>query len=500
MKRWTTPLLAALAVLLFASLAEAGFGWEIAKDLWPWSPEPPNPPFVPETEDGSYLVKDFSSFHFYLRSKAAVIDAFTRLYPDFGSLATITMEVLFGSLLLWMFFNLIWGDTKYKSSDFLKTFVGMAAAACFLAYFQDVGNARAFLQQVTTPVMNLAAYFLTLGKSTDIAQLFADLDGNFFKIINYGGDVLPPIDGFSALRVFFQRLTVFLCIFCLYVFMYLKFLFMFTTSVIAFYVLAFLAPFIVVALFLKETRSIASSWVKAIVSYGMLIVFSSIIMGVFVAGLDTWVDAMVADASLEKPMLDMASLFTVLWCAVGVAMLTKANEFVQHMGGARISGKAATGLAAVGAVGMGAAKLAGAVALPVAAKGGALLRKGASNQFQKRAPEAYAKYSSMKERAGNVLDTSRDRFGKGNWQPGHVNAQKDHKVNQARAEEKWKDYQNNKAQAPEKQKQQQINQIQNEARWEDYQNTPAKQAANEKIQAILQQGAEHNKTPKGSKK
>lgn len=240
-------------------------------------------------------------------------------------------------------------------------------AAMFEPYMSGPGNTFYFkwlIQPYVKLVMDLGGLFLSEAQgdwfsSGGLMGIFSSIDIMLGKLINAAVSMSPNVGWLSDKAIIFQSGLAILLLTVIYSAMYFAFLVLMAMGFFSIYILAVVGgPCIFFAAF-KQTRFVFYAWVRAMLNYGLLVVFVSIIMAMCIFGMNTAITALAATGGvLGVFTLDFAA--TLCWGALTVGMLLKAPDFAAAISGG--SAGSTTGIAG-GITMVGAAMTAGGAAL-----------------------------------------------------------------------------------------------------------------------------------------
>lgn len=416
--------------------------------------------FAADTELG------FNSYKFYISVKAGALNYLKHVYPYLQRPAEILAETIMIGLLM-LFFAQV-GVFGAQGKDMIGTFISLFMMAGALSLVADISNLTIAYTFVTSTMEDISGFFLSASNvgglnangSSTLAQSLGVMDMFFIQIFEWANGLIktPSITNFE-IWLFMQQVIGFLVVFGMYAAMYIKFLWVFGRAVMTVYLLFLFSPFMAVMVAFKKTRGFTMAWIKSISTFMLLVIMSSMVMGMSMFFISQTAESMVAtraEATLSNVFFDGPMLALALGCGLCFILLHSVNELVTSLGGARTSGALSSGLSAIAGMGMaagvGLAKTGAGAAL---LKGGGMARKGASSVAQMYEP-GYRKYSQLKGGFNNFMDTGKDQFGTRAWQPGYQSPQQklqdfqtsreQSQINQSRSDERYEDWQNSKQQ------------------------------------------------------
>ncbi|MCP3943013.1 MAG: type IV secretion system protein, partial [Desulfobacteraceae bacterium] len=145
-----------------------------------------------------------------------------------------------------------------------------------------------YLIWVVNPIVNtttaLSCYFIGLAQGSwttsgeGLQGLFYNLDNMCYKIFDLVVKMDPPGGFMSKTWLFFQAIVAAIILFASYVAAYVAFLVQILLGFFCMYVFLVVGGICIFFAAFKQTRHIFFAWLKGLINYSLLIIFSSLIM------------------------------------------------------------------------------------------------------------------------------------------------------------------------------------------------------------------------------
>ena len=228
-------------------------------------------------------------------------------------------------------------------------------------------------------------------------KMFYALDKMFVRMFDVCNQLTPEISIFNIGLDLIFMFIVLIVIFSLYAVMHVSYLCLIVISTICIHALiAIGGPIIFLSAF-KCTRSVFYGWIKAIMSYGLITIFATIMLSFSIKGVHASIGKLeLLDNGAEFGEYAISFLHAALWIAIAIVTILKSPDLAAALTGTYpgstvniTSGLAKTAGLAAGAY-MGGAKLAASKVLVPSMTAG--IGKAASAGF----PGATRAYSALK--------------------------------------------------------------------------------------------------------
>lgn len=236
---------------------------------------------------------------------------------------------------------------------------------------------------ITGFFMSLADFFAVkalaaggMGHATDSFSVFTALD-EMISRLNGATNAIEASAGmldFLKVKMWFAVITLTL----VYAFMYGAFMAIIVIGYFSLHILYLVGGICIFFAAFNQTRFIFYSWLRGVFNYGLLIVFSSIILSICIFGLNESLARLIASAQNTREIFTREYFFAVFWALVSIALILKAPDFA-----AMLSGGSAGSTAGIAAgMGLVTSSIAKGVKMgigPASKMGGTLANRGLSN-------------------------------------------------------------------------------------------------------------------------
>jgi type IV secretory pathway VirB6-like protein len=221
-----------------------------------------------------------------------------------------------------------------------------------------------FIDPIVGITLDLSSFFIGAVGSDNfpvgsgLSTLFKNLDAISFKVFDLAFKVKPS--GNFALNAWSYLQTGLLAVILLGCFTaaYVAFLVQIILGFFSMYVMFVVGGICIFFAAFRQTRFIFWAWLKAVINYSLLVVFSSIVMSICFFGLSDAIDKLIVykgAAALATP----AYWMTICWAILTFAMLRKAADYASSLSG----GQAGSTSNIVGSIGAAAGIGAGMIGL-----------------------------------------------------------------------------------------------------------------------------------------
>ncbi len=213
-------------------------------------------------------------------------------------------------------------------------------------------------------IMDFGSFFLSHAQSDmfpsdGLFGIFSQIDVMFAKLIVAVVDLAPDVSIMSDFVIVLQAGYAVLLMTFVYAAMYFAFIVLLAMGFFSIFILSVVGgPCMFFGAF-KQTRFVFYAWVRAMLNYGLLVIFVSMIMAMCIYGMNAAIDALAATDTVDG-ILTLEFAATLCWGALTVGMLLKAPDFAAAISG----GSAGSTSGIAGGISMvGGAMVAGGVAL-----------------------------------------------------------------------------------------------------------------------------------------
>lgn len=327
---------------------------------------------------------------FYNKLNVYLTAVFSSLIDSFGGFAVafVTLYIVLAFIDL-MFTNKIIQSWEQAVEFSMSIIISIA----LLGAMED--DFRVYKEWIVDPVVNtttdLATFFINTVNNNGFAtgggikSLFMNLDSLSDKLFEFIMNYNPPGSFLKNAWGYMQAGFLVVSLFAAYAGAYVVFLALLILGYFSLYVLLlvggiciFFAPF-------KKTRFIFISWIRAIVNYALVIVFTSIIMSICYFGLNQEITDLI---KLEgsNALFTTQYLSALCWSLLTFGVLLKGPDFAAALSGGQAG--STSGIAA----GMG----------MVASAGAGVATAGAS-KFLGGAASGFGSVNSMYQQGRNMV-------------------------------------------------------------------------------------------------
>lgn len=298
---------------------------------------------------------------------------FIETYTVIADSFYITGSLIVTLYIVFMGYRMVKGQISESLTEFFISLI--VVPICFSIFFHVSVFEKWIYQPILATMMGLMSIGLG-GENFTIQTLFVPIDASFSKIFGAVDSIMDQMGRWSL----GQKIKVSVVSFilgALYGVLYLIFLVLIVGALFAVHVLVVLGPIFGTLAAFKQTRSHFTQWLKTIINYALIPVFTAIIMGITL----TFLDLAIADMAAINVSED--GIFTKsIGSAMAIGFLSiylhlKAPELANAITGGQASGVgnffggmaavAGGGIAAAGMLGgnklMGAAKTYGAAGM-----------------------------------------------------------------------------------------------------------------------------------------
>ena len=114
---------------------------------------------------------------------------------------------------------------------------------------------------------------------------------------------------------------------------YFAFFFLFAMSIFAIHVLFIVGGICIIFAAFPQTRHITWQWIRTLVNYGLTAIFASLIMGMFLSGINTAIDDLARIAQATNEIFTPEYATALVWAALAFGMLLKAPDLAAALSG-----------------------------------------------------------------------------------------------------------------------------------------------------------------------
>lgn len=276
------------------------------------------------------------------------IDTFTSISSSYYSLASmiVTLYVIVIGYMA--------ATGKLKTSIQQLAAMVICIPITFLLFFNPI----IFTDWIYQPLFSTMAGLMSLVLGSDtftLSSIFQPIDDSFSKIFEAVDGVTNQMDTWDLgmkVKVFFVSGVLGL----VYAILYTVFTVLIVTAIFAIHVLLVLGPIFGVFAAFKVTRSYFFSWLKAIITYALVPVFTAIVMGITLQFLKIAIQDITDINVVETGIFTQAIGSSLLIGVLSISLHLKASEFASALTGGQISGLSGF-FGTVAGIGVGATQL-----------------------------------------------------------------------------------------------------------------------------------------------
>jgi len=337
-------------------------------------------------------------YSFFEKLNVFLVTVFSSLMESFGGFATA---------FLLLYIVLVGIDTMYtnkiiKSQSDLMEFIGSIIIAGVLVAGLEYGFYKEwFVNPIVGTTTKLASFFIgtindDFASGSGIKSLFQNLDALSFKIFDFLLKYDPPGATWATNAWgYMQAGLLAIALFASYAGAYTVFLVLLILGYFSMYVLFTVGGVCIFFAAFSKTRFIFYSWLKAVINYALVIVFTSIIMSICYFGLSEELTALIAIKG-SGSLFTTQYLSALCWSVLTFGVLLKAPDFAAALSGGQAgstssiaggigavagAGASVMGLSAMTGQGGGAAQAGGRMAMAGGKAGGNLAMQAAARPF-----------------------------------------------------------------------------------------------------------------------
>jgi type IV secretory pathway VirB6-like protein len=202
-------------------------------------------------------------------------------------------------------------------------------------------------------VNNLTGFFIDIQSEFDLgvglSGLLHQIDIEYGRILTTIDRVIPTENIMTNFGIYLRVGFALLVLIFIYAVMYFAFVVMLALGYFSMFILFTVGGVCIFFAAFKRTRFIFWAWFRALINYGLLIVFTGLVMSICMYGVNYALTAMEAEAA-TKGVFTYGFFGACAWGALAVGMLLKCPDFAAALSGGSAGSTSgiAGGMSAVG--------------------------------------------------------------------------------------------------------------------------------------------------------
>jgi len=301
-------------------------------------------------------------------------------YGLFGPLMASFRGFMMTITTLW----LVLGGYLITKGTFKEATNNVITASLLLAFFASlVFEPQNYFHWVADPfknlVFDLSAFLTSYGsESKDYSEIFRNLDAAFGKLATAMDQIMPKDNFITNAGLYIKAAAALTLLGLAFAAAYFAFFFLFAMSIFALHVLFIVGGICIIFASFPQTRHITWQWLRTLVNYGLTAIFASLIMSMFLSGINTAIDDLARIAQATNEIFTPEYATALVWAALSFGMLLKAPDLAAALSGGT-AGSTAGITAGLSLVSTSILKGIKSGAGPAGRLGGSLADRGLSN-------------------------------------------------------------------------------------------------------------------------
>ncbi|MBU1404321.1 MAG: type IV secretion system protein [Proteobacteria bacterium] len=240
-------------------------------------------------------------------------------------------------------------------------------------YFKWVADPFKFL------VFDLSTFLISYGSETkNYGDIFRNLDAAFGKLVTAMDQIMPKDNFITNAGLYIKAAAALTLLGLAFAAAYFAFFFLFAMSIFALHVLFIVGGICIIFASFPQTRHITWQWLRTLINYGLTAIFASLIMSMFLSGINTAIDDLARIAQTTNEIFTTEYATALVWAALAFGMLLKAPDLAASLSGGT-AGSSAGITAGLSLVSTSILKGIKTGAGPAGRLGGSLADRGLSN-------------------------------------------------------------------------------------------------------------------------
>lgn len=261
---------------------------------------------------------------------AFFIDTYTALAGSFHTTATLGVTLF----LVFMGYRASAGKVGESLQEFITLCVSVPLA--FGIFFHP----GIFQEWIYQPIMSAMFGLMGLAMGNDtftLSAMFKPVDGAFASIFEAVSKLTGQMDSWD-LGLKLQVYTVSLILGVVFAVLYAYFTVLIIMSLFSIHVMIIFGPIFGFLAAFKQTRSYFFTWLKTIISYALVPVFTAVVMGITLKFLNLATTDILDINVIEDGVFTVAIGGALFVGVMSIALHRKASEYASALTGAQISG------------------------------------------------------------------------------------------------------------------------------------------------------------------
>lgn len=256
-------------------------------------------------------------------------------YGLFGPLMVSFRGFMITITVLWLVlvgFLVMQGTFKEATKNVITATLLLAFFACL------VFEPRNYFHWVADPFKNLifdlSAFLTSYGSETkDYGEIFSNLDKAFGRLTVAMDQIMPKDNFITNAGLYIKAAAALTLLGLAFAAAYFAFFFLFAMSIFAIHVLFIVGGICIIFASFPQTRHITWQWLRTLVNYGLTAIFASLIMSMFLSGINTAIDDLARIAQATNEIFTPEYATALVWAALAFGMLLKAPDLAAALSG-----------------------------------------------------------------------------------------------------------------------------------------------------------------------
>lgn len=250
-----------------------------------------------------------------------------------GSISTLT------TVLVSLF--IVFHGYRFATGKVQETFFGLASMSAILivvvAIFFNVG---VFEEWIYKPIMSTMFSLMGIAMGNDtftLEAMFKPVDNSFASIFEAVGSLTSQMDSWD-LGLKLQVYTICLILGLTFAVLYAYFTVLIIVSIFSFHVMVVFGPIFGFFGAFKQTRPYFIAWLKTLITYAIVPVFTAVVMGITLKFLNVAITDILRIDVVEDGVFTIAIGSALFVGVLSIALHRKAPEFASALMGTQVSG------------------------------------------------------------------------------------------------------------------------------------------------------------------
>lgn len=183
-------------------------------------------------------------------------------------------------------------------------------------------------------VFDLSSFLTSFGSGDkDYGEIFANLDKAFGRLTDAMDQIMPKDNFLTNAGLYIKAAAALTLLGLAFAAAYFAFFFLFAMSIFAIHVLFIVGGICIIFAAFPQTRHITWQWLRALFNYGLTAIFASLIMSMFLSGINTAIDDLARIAQATNEIFTPEYATALVWSALAFGMLLKAPDLAAAISG-----------------------------------------------------------------------------------------------------------------------------------------------------------------------